>query len=85
MALSERCPWPQPQEYCPLDLLEAVQTRQIGKKDLGYVLVYSVQKNPDKFCIKIHSKFYANLNAASWALKNKTKNQRMWIPPSLYM
>ena len=77
--------WPQHQEYWPLDLLEAVQTRQIGITDLKYVLVYSVQKNPDKFCMKIHSRFIADHNAALWARKNKTNNQRLWIPPSLYM
>ncbi len=77
--------WPQHQEYWPLDLLEALQNKQICIKDLEYVLLYSVQKKPGKFCITIHKKFLVNHNAALWCQKNKTKNQRLWIPPSLYL
>jgi hypothetical protein len=73
------------QQYCPLDILEAIQTQQINPLDLKYVLVYSIKKDPDKFYMQIHYRFLANRNAALWAKQNKTKNQRVWIPPSLYM
>ncbi len=84
MAFSPTKRWPQAQEYWPLDLLEALQTQQINIQDLKYVLVYSVVKDPGQFSITIHRKFFAARGAASWAQENKTKNQRLWIPPSLY-
>ena len=73
------------QEYWPLDILEAIQTRKIKNKDLKCILLYSLQKKPGKFYITIHHKLFATSKAALWARENKTKNQRLWIPPSLYI
>ncbi len=73
------------QEYWPLDILEAIQTKQIKIKDLKHILLYSLQKKPGKFNITIHYKLSATSKAVWWARENKTKNQRLWIPPSLYI